>query len=84
MTDTCETLQEEKRSMSNRLKELENNNSKKSAKSGSAVETEIESLKSKLQAAESLCEELMDENSEMKRELRDMEEEMEEIQDNFR
>lgn len=41
-------------------------------------------LRSKLLAAETLCEELMDENEDMKRELRDMEEEMEEMQDNFR
>jgi cell division septum initiation protein DivIVA len=35
-------------------------------------------------AAEALCEELMDENEDMKKELRDLEEEIEEMQDNFR
>jgi cell division septum initiation protein DivIVA len=35
-------------------------------------------------AAETLCEELMDENEDMKKELRDLEEEIEEMQDNFR
>ncbi|XP_071442027.1 trichohyalin isoform X2 [Hetaerina americana] len=44
----------------------------------------IEDLKNKLTAAEQLCEELMDENSEMKKEIRELEEEMEEMQDNFR
>ena len=41
-------------------------------------------LKSKLIAAETLCEELMDENEDMKKELREFEFEMEEMQDNFR
>lgn len=44
----------------------------------------VEQLRSKLLAAETLCEELMDENEDMKRELRSMEEEIEEMQDNFR
>ncbi|KAG8224421.1 hypothetical protein J437_LFUL001371 [Ladona fulva] len=43
----------------------------------------IEDLKNKLIAAEQLCEELMDENKEIKKEKRDLEEEMEEMQDNF-
>lgn len=38
----------------------------------------------KLTAAETLCEELMDENEDMKKELRELEEEIEEMQDNFR
>lgn len=41
-------------------------------------------LQEKLTAAESLCEDLMDENEEMKRELRSLEDEIEELQDNFR
>lgn len=44
----------------------------------------MEQLRSKLLAAETLCEELMDENEDMKKELRDLEEEIEEMQDNFR
>lgn len=44
----------------------------------------VEQLRSKLKDAEALCEELMDENEDMKRELRSMEEEIEEMQDNFR
>lgn len=45
---------------------------------------QIEQLRAKLIAAETLCEELMDENEDMKKELRDLEEEIEEMQDNFR
>lgn len=45
---------------------------------------QIEQLRAKLLAAETLCEELMDENEDMKKELRDLEEEIEEMQDNFR
>lgn len=41
-------------------------------------------LLSKLKATELFCEELMDENENLKRELRDMEEQVEEMQDNFR
>lgn len=41
-------------------------------------------LRSKLKAAESLCESLMDENEDMKREIRQLEEEIYELQDNFR
>ncbi|XP_011863436.1 PREDICTED: GRIP and coiled-coil domain-containing protein 2 isoform X2 [Vollenhovia emeryi] len=41
-------------------------------------------LRSKLKAAESLCESLMDENEDMKKEIRQLEEEMYELQDNFR
>lgn len=43
-----------------------------------------EELRSKLSAAENLCESLMDENEEMKREIRELEEEIYEMQDNFR
>lgn len=44
----------------------------------------VEELKSKLKAAETLCETLMDENEDMKKEIRDLEEEIYEMQDNFR
>ena len=44
----------------------------------------IQDLRSKLQAAEQLCEELMDENEEYKKEIHLLEEEVEELQDNFR
>lgn len=41
-------------------------------------------LRSKLRAAENLCESLMDENEDMKKEIRQLEEEIYELQDNFR
>lgn len=41
-------------------------------------------LRSKLKAAENLCESLMDENEDMKKEIRQLEEEIYEMQDNFR
>ncbi|XP_055847522.1 golgin subfamily A member 4 isoform X2 [Episyrphus balteatus] len=68
-----EKVQDEKRSLNTRLKEIENG--PKSA--------EYE-MKRKLQAAEQLCEELMEENTEVKRELRGLEAEMEEMHDSFR
>ena len=37
-----------------------------------------------MQAAEQLCEELMDENDDYKKDMRTMEDEIEEMQDNFR
>lgn len=52
--------------------------------SAEAQTRQIEQLRAKLLAAETLCEELMDENEDMKKELRDLEEEIEEMQDNFR
>lgn len=48
------------------------------------VDKTISDLRSKLQAAEQLCEELMDENEDYKKEIRAMEDEIEEMQDNFR
>jgi uncharacterized protein YukE len=60
--------------LNQKLKEL-------SAKSGKSIE---ETLRTKLDQAERMCEALMDENEEMKRELKNMESEMDELQDNFR
>merc|ERR1711915_681166 len=48
------------------------------------VDKTLEDLRSKLQAAEQLCEEMMDENEDYKREIRMLEDEIEEMQDNFR
>lgn len=73
-----EDLKYEKLHLTTKIKDLEKSVSIKPSK---IVEDE---LKKKLQAAEQLCEELMDENSEVKKELRGMEDEMDEIQDNFR
>ncbi|XP_055902428.1 cingulin isoform X2 [Eupeodes corollae] len=68
-----ERVTDEKRSLNTRLKEIENG--------PKSVEYE---MKRKLQAAEQLCEELMEENTEVKRELRGLEAEMEEMHDSFR
>lgn len=73
-----EDLKYEKLHMTTKMKDLEKTLSIKSSKSAE------EELKNKLQAAEQLCEELMDENAEVKKELRSMEEEVDEMQDNFR
>lgn len=73
-----EDLKYEKLHLTTKIKDLEKNLSVKASKSAE------EDLKKKLQAAEQLCEELMDENAEMKKELRGMEEEIDEMQDNFR
>ncbi|KAL3289426.1 hypothetical protein HHI36_022851 [Cryptolaemus montrouzieri] len=48
------------------------------------VSSSVEELRSKLKAAETLCEELMDENESLKKDVRDMEEQIDEMQDNFR
>merc|ERR1711913_229557 len=48
------------------------------------VDKTLEDLRSKLTATEQLCEEMMDENEDYKREIRMLEDEIEEMQDNFR
>jgi chromosome segregation ATPase len=72
-----EDLQDEKKSLSQKVKELT------SKLHGSNKSTE-ETLRTKLLQAEKMCEALMDENEEMKKELKNMENEMDELQDNFR
>lgn len=65
-----------------RVKELEVDlDQRPTAQSAQKIADE---LRSKLLAAETLCEELMDENEDIKKELRDVEEQMDEMQDNFR
>ncbi|XP_062706338.1 myosin-2 heavy chain isoform X3 [Aedes albopictus] len=73
-----EDLQDEKKFLTTKVKELESDIKIRGAKN---VE---EQLRQKLEQAETLCEELMDENEEIKRELRNMESEIEEMHDNFR
>ncbi|XP_058818505.1 myosin-2 heavy chain isoform X2 [Topomyia yanbarensis] len=73
-----EDLQDEKKFLATKVKELESDIKIRGAKN---VE---EQLRQKLEQAETLCEELMDENEEIKRELRTMETEIEEMHDNFR
>lgn len=77
-----EALNEEKSDLSTKLKNLEK---ELSAKTNRSEKDKVnEELKSKLKAAETLCETLMDENEDMKKEIRDLEEEIYEMQDNFR
>jgi myosin heavy subunit len=71
MSQKIEDLEDEKKSMSSKLRNL----------TSKSIE---ETLRSKLEQAEKMCESLMDENEEMKKELKNMESEMDELQDNFR
>lgn len=67
----------EKLHLTTKVQDLEKSLSIKASK------TAEDELRKKLQAAEQLCEELMDENNEIKKELRGMEEEMDEIQGRY-
>ncbi|XP_045773903.1 rootletin isoform X4 [Maniola jurtina] len=82
LTAQNEDLRDEKKHLTLRIKEIEVELD--SRPSIDAQTRQIEQLRAKLLAAETLCEELMDENEDMKKELRDLEEEIEEMQDNFR
>ncbi|XP_039754596.1 COP1-interactive protein 1 isoform X4 [Pararge aegeria] len=82
LTAQNEDLRDEKKHLTLKIKEIEVELD--SRPSMEAQTRQIEQLRAKLLAAETLCEELMDENEDMKKELRDLEEEIEEMQDNFR
>lgn len=69
-----EDLEDEKKVLSQKLRELTEKGSK----------SKEETLRAKLAQAEKMCEALMDENEEMKKEMKNMESEMDELQDNFR
>ncbi|XP_073824644.1 LOW QUALITY PROTEIN: uncharacterized protein [Musca autumnalis] len=73
LKEQLEKITEEKRKLNTRMKELENN--PKSAEN---------ELRRKLQAAEQICEELMEENQEAKKEIMNLQAEMDELQDTFR
>lgn len=77
-----EDYKDEKKTLDLRVKELEED--LEDRPTAQAAQKVADELRSKLLAAETLCEELMDENEDMKKELRDLEDEMEEMQDNFR
>ncbi|XP_014208192.1 GRIP and coiled-coil domain-containing protein 2 isoform X1 [Copidosoma floridanum] len=77
-----DTLTEERASLAAKIKSLERELNLKTHKS--ERERAAEELRSKLKAAEALCESLMDENEDMKKEIRELEEEIYEMQDNFR
>lgn len=78
LNQQLEDLKDDKKYLSVKVKELEQDLNVRPTK---IIEDE---LKKKLLAAEQLCEELMDENEDMKKELRNMENEIDEMQDNFR
>ncbi|GAB0098805.1 putative leucine-rich repeat-containing protein DDB_G0290503 isoform X1 [Sergentomyia squamirostris] len=73
-----EDLRDDKRSLSLKVKELEADLDARPSKN---IEHD---LKMKLKKAEALCETLMDENEDVKKELKNMEQEIDEMQDNFR
>lgn len=73
LKEQLEKTNEEKRRLNIRMKDLENN------PKGNEYE-----LKRKLQAAEQLCEELMEESQEAKKEILNLQAEMDELQDTFR
>ncbi|XP_026835489.1 putative leucine-rich repeat-containing protein DDB_G0290503 isoform X2 [Drosophila erecta] len=71
MKEQLDRVSEDKRRLNLRMKELENKGS----------ESE---LRRKLQAAEQICEELMEENQSAKKEILNLQAEMDEVQDTFR
>ncbi|KAH8279795.1 hypothetical protein KR054_005932 [Drosophila jambulina] len=71
MKEQLDRVTDDKRKLNLRMKELENKGS----------ESE---LRRKLQAAEQICEELMEENQSAKREILNLQAEMDEVQDTFR
>ncbi|XP_017041302.1 myosin-4 isoform X2 [Drosophila ficusphila] len=71
MKDQLDRVNEDKRKLNVRMKELESKGS----------ESE---LRRKLQAAEQICEELMEENQSAKKEILNLQAEMDEVQDTFR
>ncbi|XP_029160723.1 kinesin-like protein KIF15 isoform X1 [Nylanderia fulva] len=77
-----EVLAQEKNLLLTKIKSLEKETSNRPYR-GEKDKVHDE-LRSKLKAAESLCESLMDENEDMKKEIRQLEEEIYELQDNFR
>ncbi|KPU73502.1 uncharacterized protein Dana_GF14469, isoform C [Drosophila ananassae] len=71
MKEQLDRVTEDKRKLNLRMKEMENRGN----------ESE---LKRKLQAAEQICEELMEENQSAKKEILNLQAEMDEVQDTFR
>ncbi|EDW03674.1 GH11364 [Drosophila grimshawi] len=71
MKDQLDRVTEDKRKLNLRMKEMEHKDS-------------TSELKRKLQAAEQICEELMEENQTAKKEILNLQAEMDEVQDTFR
>ncbi|KOX77405.1 Protein SOGA3 [Melipona quadrifasciata] len=77
-----EAFVQEKNSLLTKIRELEKEVNSKTVRG--ERDREKDELRSKLKAAENLCESLMDENEDMKKEIRQLEEEIYELQDTFR
>lgn len=75
LSQQLEDVTSQKKCLVMRVKDLEHSHSSR------VKDSEI---CGKLKAAEQLCEELMDENEDIKKELRNLEQEMDEMHDNFR
>lgn len=71
MKEQLDRVTDDKRKLNQRMKELEHKDSQSE-------------LKRKLQAAEQICEELMEENQSAKKEIINLQAEMDEVQDTFR
>lgn len=79
MKSTCESLSDEKRKLTQRVCELENEIDKN--KNSKVKSDDAQMVLSKLIAAETKVEELTEENNDLNKEIRNMEQEM---RDNFR
>ncbi|XP_048263718.1 trichohyalin isoform X5 [Bombus terrestris] len=77
-----EALTQEKNSLLTKIRDLEKEVNSKTFRG--ERDREKDELRSKLKAAENLCESLMDDNEDMKKEIRQLEEEIYELQDTFR
>lgn len=75
-------LTQEKNSLLTKIRDLEKEVNSKTFRG--ERDREKDELRSKLKAAENLCESLMDDNEDMKKEIRQLEEEIYELQDTFR
>lgn len=74
LKDQLDKITEEKRKLNTRMKDMERSSGK----------TAEHDLKRKLNAAEQICEELMEENQAARKEIMNLQAEMDELQDTFR
>lgn len=79
LKSTCESLTDEKRTLTQRVRELEDELDK--TKSNKIKSDDVKMVHSKLIAAETKIEDLTEENNDLNKEIRNMEQEM---RDNFR
>lgn len=79
LKSTCENLTDEKKILTQRVRELEVELNKN--KNSKVVSNDVQLVRSKLIVAETKIEELTEENNDLNKEIRNMEQEM---RDNFR